>query len=534
MAQPTFRAAETTIKKGNEHIPLSILSLNAQGLYSKFALFQAMIEEHNPDIIAVTETWLDASISDSEFTPQGYVIFRKDRNINHYAANTYRNENRGGVLMMVKSELKATRYTRGEVNAEIMWIQINPHPKAEWLYGVCYRPEVDEEEMLNRINQSINLIDIENTVLLGDFNFRNIDWQEETCTRTIEQNFIDTINDNLLTQIVTEPTRGDNILDLAFVADHSQVLSCSTSSPLGSSDHKIIKIEMKLPVQRISSEPRKIYLYSKRNYEAMNSYFLDTEWDSLLQATNVEENWRIFKERYHEAMEKFIPHKTVKAGQRLKLPWTRYRSVKKARKHHRSLQVNQKKSQLFADGLLELEAKRNIDQAILKAKAHYENKIVEQSKENPKRFWNYTRHFTKSSSTIDVLEKEDTKVTDDKEKAEMLNNFFSSVLTDEPPDLPNFDSTPTPEFILKDFEITTPMIRKKMSKLKTNKASGPDNISVNIMKECLNLDEPLKIIFTQSLQTGQVPQEWRDANITPLFKKGNRASPLYITTDLCP
>ena len=107
----------------------------------------------------------------------------------------------------------------------------------------------------------------------------------------------------------------------------------------------------------------------------------------------------------------------------------------------------------------------------------------------------------------------------------MLNNFFSSVLTDEPPDLPYFESIPTPEFILKDFEITTPMVRKKMSKLKTNKASGPDNISVNIMKECLSLDKPLKVIFNQSLQTGQVPQEWKDANITPLFKKGNRASP---------
>ena len=172
-----------------------------------------------------------------------------------------------------------------------------------------------------------------------------------------------------------------------------------------------------------------------------------------------------------------------------------------------------------------MEAKRNIDKAILNAKAHYENKIVDQSKENPKRFWNYTRHFTKSSSTIDVLEKEITKVTDDKVKAEMLNSFFSSVLTDELPELPDLDTTPTPDFILKDFEITIPMVRKKMSKLKSNKASGSDNISVNILRECLSLDKPLKLIFNQSFQTGQVPQEWRDAKITPLFKKGNHASP---------
>ena len=155
--------------------------------------------------------------------------------------------------------------------------------------------------MLGRINQSIKQIDIENTFILSNFNFRNIDWQEETCTRTIEQNFSDTINDNLLTQIVTKPTRGGNILDFAFVADHSQVLSCFTIPPLGSSDHKIIKIEMKLPVRRISSEPRKIYLYSKGNYEAMNSYSQDTEWESLLLVTNIEENWKMFKERYHKA-----------------------------------------------------------------------------------------------------------------------------------------------------------------------------------------------------------------------------------------
>ena len=120
----------------------------------------------------------------------------------------------------------------------------------------------------------------------------------------------------------------------------------------------------------------KIDLYSKGNYEAMNGYFQNTEWESLLIAARVKENLRTFKEKCHKAKEMFIPLKTVKAGQRLKLPWTGYRSVKKARRHHRSLQVNTKKSQLFADDLLETDAKRDIDKAILNTKAHYENKIV--------------------------------------------------------------------------------------------------------------------------------------------------------------
>jgi hypothetical protein len=68
-------------------------------------------------------------------------------------------------------------------------------------------------------------------------------------------------------------------------------------------------------------------------------------------------------------------------------------------------------------------------------------------KDNPKRFWNYTRHFSKSSSSIAMIEEDGVKLTNDRDKAEVLNNFFISVLTqeqplDHTPDLPvvNFDS----------------------------------------------------------------------------------------------
>ena len=107
----------------------------------------------------------------------------------------------------------------------------------------------------------------------------------------------------------------------------------------------------------------------------------------------------------------------------------------------------------------------------------------------------------------------------------MLNSFFSSILTDEPTGLPDHGTAHTADFILKDFEITMPMVWKNLPMLKLNNVYGPDNISVNIMRECLSLDKPLKLISNQSLQTGQVPQVWRDGNITPLFKKDNQASP---------
>ena len=79
----------------------------------------------------------------------------------------------------------------------------------------------------------------------------------------------------------------------------------------------------------------------------------------------------------------------VKAGQRMKLPWTRYKSVKRAKKKHRATKVAAWKSGLHADQLITDKAKRDTDSAIISAKAHYESKIIDQSAENPKRFWNY-------------------------------------------------------------------------------------------------------------------------------------------------
>ena len=75
-----------------------------------------------------------------------------------------------------------------------------------------------------------------------------------------------------------------------------------------------------------------------------------------------------------------------------------------------------------------------------------------------------------------------------------------------------------------DIVITTGTVREKLSKLHSNKACGPDGIHVNVLRKVLDFDKPLCLLFSQSLQSGQVPQDWKDANITPLFKKGSRVN----------
>ena len=517
--------ATTRLSKGFEFLPLKIFNFNAQGLIHKFDHLSSFVADNDPDIVIITETWLDPEILDSEFTPDGYKVFRKDRDINIYPIGTYQAKNRGGVLILVKAELNPVKEPNGDVDAEIIWIRINPVPKVSWLIGGCYRPEVEEEKMLDRICRSIDSIDTENCILLGDFNFRNIDWPTLSSTRNIDNKFLDTIKDNLLNQVVTEPTRGENILDLALVGNPDSLLDCSVCENFSTSDHNVVLLKVSCPVPRINSQPRKIFLYSKGDYEGLNKEFRDTKWEQILDHRDIEVNWERFVEIYNRLLDKYIPHKFIKPGARHKPPWTRYKSVNRTKSRKRSLFVKARQSGLYADKLLYENFIPEVEKSIYEAKSHYEDKLVERLGENPKLFFNYVRHFSRSSASVDTLRSGEHRLTHDTDKAELLNSYFTSVLVDEPPitgSLPDFKNV---EHLLFDFNISPQMVRDKLSKLRLNKASGPDNVHVNVLSNCLDLDKPLAMLFDQSMRTGRLPQDWRDADVTPLHKKGSREIP---------
>ncbi|PKU27869.1 rna-directed dna polymerase from mobile element jockey-like [Limosa lapponica baueri] len=55
---------------------------------------------------------------------------------------------------------------------------------------------------------------------------------------------------------------------------------------------------------------------------------------------------------------------------------------------------------------------------------------------------------------------------------------------------------------------------------------GPNGIHPRVLRELAEvLTEPLSIIYQQSWQTGEVPAEWRLANVMPIHKKGRKEDP---------
>lgn len=49
----------------------------------------------------------------------------------------------------------------------------------------------------------------------------------------------------------------------------------------------------------------------------------------------------------------------------------------------------------------------------------------------------------------------------------------------------------------------------------------PDGIYLQVLRELVNVTvKPLLIVYEKSQHSGQVPEDWSKANITPVFMKG--------------
>ena len=141
-----------------------------------------------------------------------------------------------------------------------------------------------------------------------------------------------------------------------------------------------------------------------------------------------------------------------------------------------------------------------------------------------KRFWTFIKHKKSDFSGVAPLRVDGKLINDAKRKANTLNNQFHSVFTRET----DFQ-IPRPSLRIPSIppiDITVNGVLKLLKNLKPGKAAGPDNIGPRVLRElCDVIAGPLTRIFRKSLREGQVPQDWKHANITPIFKKGQKYDP---------
>jgi Reverse transcriptase (RNA-dependent DNA polymerase) len=117
-------------------------------------------------------------------------------------------------------------------------------------------------------------------------------------------------------------------------------------------------------------------------------------------------------------------------------------------------------------------------------------------------------------------------VTDKKKMAEILNSYFSSIFTIEGDGAVPAAESADAAMRLEQIQVDQDRVRKKLRELKPGSAPGPDGIGALLLKELAEqVVGPLTTIYKASLSSGEVPDDWRRAHVTPIHKKGSKSDP---------
>ena len=516
---------------------------NAGSLNNKWDQFKASLVFHNhPHIVFVTETWFSEA-SNSLMKLDKYTLFSRER----------KDRSGGGVAIYVRNDLNATEASTKALtrnDAEHVWCVIKLKHESI-LVGCIYRPPQTTQAVNRVLNNAISaakatvLKGKHSCILLaGDFNHPFLEWSDQggnASSRTTDSNrqdlaFLDTIESCFLSQFVLEPTYKENTLDLVMTDDHKRMQDVKILAPLGSTVqnqlHATITwkfiLEDRLEAQSTRHKPN----FKKANFIELNKHFDNLDWRTIHNNNDsVDENYSRWLEQYQNATNIHVPQIRINTGLTgLDLEIKNNPEVRKAIKLKHSTFAKARaspKTQLLKSNYKA--AAKSVKKLVFKVRCEFEQKIANNCKSNPKQLYNYINSQKKCKDQIRMLKENGLDLVNGQDIANCLNKAFHSVFNSVPRDndLPSFPKRcavlcdPSPDFL------SPTAVYAVLKELDRNKSTGIDQVHPHVLKECASsISYSLSSILQQSFITSKLPQLWREANVTPIYKKGSRSDPL--------
>ena len=239
------------------------------------------------------------------------------------------------------------------------------------------------------------------------------------------------------------------------------------------------------------------------------------------ETRTVDENYTEFSKFMEGILSSKIPTKV--STNRFNLPWFDKRLKRicriKSRKYKKA-----KKSGNADHWRQYFSFKKSVEASLRSAKWDYVNGILQSGMEkgDTKQFWKYVKSQKQESFGISALKSNGNVHTDSKTKGEILNTQFQSVFTQPTgEEIPQLPGTPFPP--IDDLHISEHGVFLLLDKIDVSKASGPDQIPGRLLQTLAREISPIMhFIFVQTLNTGELPSSWMQANVAPVFKKGSK------------
>ena len=477
---------------------------------------------------AVTETWWRAEFTEAQVSIPGFSTIRSDRH----------GRSGGGCALYLHSSLTPSdQITFSDDSNSIAAVFI---PSLNCIIASVYRAPMASlgtvldilEEFLRRHSCGDSPPDV---FTLGDFNSPQINWS--TLSADQDNILVEFAERHFLTQLISQPTRGLNILDIVLTNRDDYVLDTEVTDTQ-MSDHSMVSCVLGIGLQEDGSKHGlvgrgfKVLDYHNADFAAAEEELRSINWDSLFSSCGEDDDgyahvhlirktvFGVFER--HSKKKSFGPTKRRdpflrRLKRRQKKLNSRLKSAKRNRSHQCYIDKLQRKLRNTAD---------NIKSHLLGILEGREKKAIHTIKSNPRFFWSFVNKHRKIKSSVAPLLRPDGTVTDDPlEKANILQSQYVGVFSD-PEKCSAEEATkdiPSSPHILDDMDFTPACIERALAELDPYAGAPPDDIPAVILSKCRKqLAYPLWLLWNRSFSDGVVPACLKRQQITPVFKKGSK------------
>ena len=505
--------------------------LNINSIRNKFESLRYIIDK-NVDILLISETKLDDTFPESQFSMEGFHLpYRKDRN-----------SKGGGILLYVRDHIPSRMINvKFHLSTEAIAIEINLRKK-KWLLIGSYNPHKSLiYSHLDYISADFDELHkkYENFIIIGDLN-------SEMCEVPMNE-FCCTFN---LTNLVKEPTCFKNpahptCIDV-ILTNRPRSFQNTNVIETGLSDfHKLTVTVLKAKFQK--QAPKVIHY---RNNKKFNHRLFRNDLLWQLNGEGIHNmECKEFEKVFIRTLNKHAPLKKrfIRANNSPFMTKEICKAIM-LRSKLRNTYLKLKSVEAHA----EYKKQRNICVALIRntKRNYYSNLNVNVVTDN-KKFWRHVKPFftekSQSNASITLIESNGI-VSDPSKCAELMNNFFSDAAHNLSIDRDifrgvsdAFDPVTRMIEIYKDHpsiikirqnvyyssfdfnNITSSLVANIIQDMDSSKASQKHNIPIKILKD--NNDICTLVLtadINRCINLGTFPQNLKNADITPIFKKIDR------------
>ena len=500
---------------------VTIGHMNIRGLRGNISEVAFLLQQSRLDVLAVTETHLSESISDSEVVIDGYCILRLDRET----------RKGGGVAFFYKNNLDIRVVPKyHDKHLEALWVELVLHSQ-RLLLGCVYRPP-DYGVFYNYFKIILEKIWLKrkNVMIMGDFNSDLLSNNDNS--RKLSQ-LLSSFN---YKNLIKKPTRvsetSSTLLDLMIVSNPCKILTSGVID-YAIADHKFIYAIYDLKPRK----PNPIIITSQ-SFKNVNEKQLQEDleyapWWACLTFQDIDDMAWAWEVMYKDIINSHATTRQVKIKQN-SLPWMNSTIRKQMNKRYKLLKLCDG-TPTTANHWKEYKTIRNrISKLMKKAEVNYWSTKFAKSN-SAKEFWKNVNEVTgksknKGTSIAVLCDPNNKEIANDLEKATLINSYFCSIGKELSNRYAPVDHSTLHTFIYRvsdpvtqDLCLDPKILETDLSKLKAKKASGPDGISSrSLILANTSIAHGLLTIYQKCFDLCQFPITWKTAKVTPIFKKGSR------------